>query len=417
MPPGPASVLALQRAAGNAAVSRLLDRRPPARTLQRKWVFLPDLGRSDRTRDRYYWQGAAPEPEVKPGVVRRFKLEKADPAQLSGSELKWGEAQYLTYVGSASTARKDVYSPFGRFSEDVSKTAFLPFVGVTRPDELGGDEHEEIDVDQISVECVSGGIPATVVTKQGSKLNAMAVIPPWGVMYGDGPLMPSSGGPKRSERARLPAGVPPNIKVALDQLGRSVEAQHIDKSALSGYQGSRKEDVGQGKVMGVSAAAVAQAAGYDEAIDPEFALDQSPSGRKKRGWEWLHLVAYELGGPSATGPQVPANLVVGTTAANTSMLMIEDAIVNVIRGGLAESADVVVLAVMADEQYRVAETIHYQVRFTLPDKRRADIPVISFSALAVTTPYTAANRYFRQMLRHDLEQASQPADEATPMMF
>jgi len=39
-------------------------------------------------------------------------------------------------------------------------------------------------------------------------------------------------------------------------------------------------------------------------------------------WEWLHLVAFSLGGHMGN-PQVPENLILGTAAANTWMMMVE----------------------------------------------------------------------------------------------
>ena len=185
----------------------------------------------------------------------------------------------------------------------------MPNIGVSVPDQLGQQgEHEEIDYTVPPLAYIGNGIPATVTTVSGTQLNAMAVIPPFGVLYGDGPGLAPDALPARSQRPQLPGGMPPHIKVALDTLRRGVDAQHIDASVIAGYRGSRKEDVGQIDVMGVSAATVAAAAGYDQAIDPEFAVDPSQAGRNKHGWEWLHLVAYELGGPAATGPQSATNL-------------------------------------------------------------------------------------------------------------
>jgi hypothetical protein len=412
--PGMAGVLDLQRGAGNAAVSRLLSQRATSRTLARQWMFLPEILRNDRARDRYYWDpSGGPEPAFPPGIVRRFNLTKVDdPSTLSPRDVRFTEAQYLTYAGNTGKA-KTVYNPFGRFSEDVSATAFMPAPGVAFPQELGAQgEHEEINYDVAPTEYIAEGIPAAVVTKTGKRLNAMSVVSPFGVMYGDGPGLAPSAQPERARKTQLRGGVPPAIKVALDLLGRSVEAQHIDAGVIAGYRGSRKEDLGQIEVMGVSAAKVAAAAGYDQAIDPQFAADTSAAGQKKHGWEWLHLVAYELGGPSATGPQSAPNLVVGTKAANTSMIMVEDAIVDAISSKYAKSADVQVLAVLADEEYRVAESIHYVVEFELPDGRRIAMPTIVFSALAVSTPFVAANRYFRELLRQHLATA---AAEPQPM--
>jgi hypothetical protein len=408
-------VLQAQRGAGNAAVSRWLSR-PSRPVLQRAWLFCPDLNTEDRNRDVYFWDGAGPEPDSVPGVAKRLKLTKVTAKEAKG-KFQWPEKQYLEFAGGSGTAKRSHYNPFGRFSDEVTKTAFLPMSeGISVPAELGQKgEHEPIAKGGVSPALTGGNIPTYVVTVSGLKLNPIAVIPPWGIVYGNAPAMDQSGMPEKASRPEQPTGVPPKIKLALDALGRGVEAQHIDASMLSGYTGTRKQSIGQKEIMGVSAGNVAAAAGYDQAIDPAFKGDTSKSGKKKRGWEWLHLVAYELGGPTDTGPQVGSNLVVGTTAANTSMMMVEDAIHDVIEKGLAKSADVTVLALLADDEYRVAETIRYKIAFTLKDGRTLVMDEFDFSALAVSTPFSAANRYFRHLMRQFLTQAAKEVHEPAPM--
>jgi len=112
---------------------------------------------------------------------------------------------------------------------------------------------------------------------------------------------------------------------------------------------------------------------------------------------------------------VGSNLVVGTTAANTSMMMVEDAIHDVIDKGLAAAADVTVLALLVDAEYRIAETIRYKIAFTLKDGRTLVMDEFDFSALAVSTPFSAANRYFRHLMRQFLTQAAKEVHEPAPM--
>lgn len=401
-------VTALQRGAGNAAVGRML---------QRAWKFGPDFGRLDRSQDVYWWDGVGgAEPSLAPGIARRLNLRRVNAPV---GDVAFTEAQYLEFAKGASRKQASSYNPFGRFSENVTTTAFLAFPGVSVPQELGdAGEHEPIDVDATQrmqgFREIDPGIPAEVMTTQGKRLNAIGVVPPWGVLYGDAPPMPSSMYPNRSVRLAKPVGVPAKVKLALDTLGTLQTAVRIDQSTLSGYKGTRKDDIAQLTIMGVSAGEVAHAAGYDAAVDPDFAAD--PKSRK-RGWEWLHLVAYELGGPSGSGPQTAANLVVGTTAANTAMIMVEDAIVDAVASGAAKSADVQVAALLDDDEYRVASEIHYHIQFTLPDDRVVPMPVLTFSALAVSTPFVASNRYFRQMLRQHLRDQAAEAQEPSMMQM
>jgi hypothetical protein len=159
--------------------------------------------------------------------------------------------------------------------------------------------------------------------------------------------------------------------------------------------------------MGASAADMAAAAGYDPAIDPEFAADATPTGKRKHGWQWLHMISYALGGPEGIGPQMPQNLIVGTTAANTAMIMIEDAINNAImdKNIPVRMAHIVVKPLMVEPEYLIADTITYQVMFQLSDQRKLPPITLSFDALTTSTPYDATNNYIRTMLKQLLQQA------------
>jgi hypothetical protein len=104
---------------------------------------------------------------------------------------------------------------------------------------------------------------------------------------------------------------------------KEVLGNHLDASLLSSWNGKRKVDgsKSQGTVM------------VDE--DDEEGNDESSASklakaygfRKKvggHGWEWLHLVAYSMGGFQGY-PQYPENLVLGTWHANSAHLIIESA--------------------------------------------------------------------------------------------
>ena len=100
-----------------------------------------------------------------------------------------------------------------------------------------------------------------------------------------------------------------------------VPTQKIDKARVLHWKTEdRAADYDQQcKVMGCSA----QEAAYAACVETE-----SPFGtvqEKGKGWEWLHLVAFSMGGIDSQ-PQVPGNLVAGTYESNTEMMAVEDAI-------------------------------------------------------------------------------------------
>ncbi|RFM36041.1 hypothetical protein [Chitinophaga silvisoli] len=376
---------------------------PGVGIIQGKWRFIPDTKRLDRNNDKYYWDTRyhTPEPVLAPGIARRLRLEKLDAR--AGSDHDMIEEQYTLYTGSSSSgsSRSNKYNPFGRFNDNITMSAYIPRDGATMDFSKIVDEDSSI----ISWGGDTGtSAPAYVVTKESDpqKLNLIAA-DPYGLTYGDGPLLHINAFPT-AQKIRVPNGLPPKLKFNPDELMHaSVEANRIDNSVISGFKGGRQDEDGQIKIMGVSAAEMARAAGYDNAVDPEFEHDKSPTGTKKHGWEWLHLISYALGGPTQLGPQTAENLVVGTTAANTTMIMFEDAINSLITEKVIKAAMINVLAIMADEQYRVAGQIVYSIRILLNDDREVPLDPIHFSALTKSTPFVVTNKYIRAMLRAKLK--------------
>lgn len=430
----PATAIHLQSAAGNRAVAqRLASSASPstqsAPVIQRTWQYVYDFDRLDAQNDTYYWDpgptGQA-EPTLAPGAARRFRLVRGhlgDP--LNGRQVM-GEAQYLFTRAGGTTGRGkgSTYNPFGRFSTQLTQTAYVP--RGTPPDQLGNlgvtqnpglgrlvAEHATIaGVDWDEPVFLDGHVyPRRVQVGVGTWLD-MVAMDPLGVTYGDGPPLATTSSAQRGGQARDV----PQLKAVAAELARhgatrAVVAE-IDAGTIQAFSGSRSSEDSQQTVMGVSAGDMAAAAGYDGAIDPEFAADQTTLGKRKHGWEWLHLISYALGGPEAIGPQHAANLIVGTTAANTAMIMIEDAINNAIIDPAipVKAAKLVVKPIMAEPAYLIAETITYQVSFLLTNGRVLPELTLGFSALSTATPYEATNKYFRTLLKAllDAEAATKP---------
>lgn len=132
--------------------------------------------------------------------------------------------------------------------------------------------------------------------------------------------------------------IPPSL-LSKALLKKVVEGNHIDKKLLNAWNGKRQVDhnKSQGEVM-------ASASLDDEELDDEDSDTEAnenlsdPSsatslakarGFKAKvgnhGWEWLHLIAYSMGGFKGY-PQYPDNLVLGTWHANSAHLIIESAV-------------------------------------------------------------------------------------------
>lgn len=426
----PRHILQLQRTHGNRAVQRLLRGTGQGAVIQRTWQFGMNFARMDATEDVYWWDGVGgPEPSLAPGPARRYKLAKV-PGDPGGNFLKMGETQYLTARGGGTSGKGkgSNYNPFGRFNTQLTKAAYIPKgtdptqyanLGTTLNPNMATnvDEHIQIasfDTDDPVFSFDGYPYPSWVKDGAGTVLN-MVALDPIGATYGDGPSIGAIGRAKGGATGKdVPALKELAAQMAKHGSTGAVSAI-IDTSVIMAFSGKRGEEDGQIKIMGASAGDMAAAAGYDGAIDPEFAADTTRSGKAKHGYEWLHLISYALGGPKETGPQDPGNLVVGTSAANTAMIMVEDAINNLLTSPTSPVAAVklVVKPIMENPDYLIAQTIVYQVTFMLRDGRTLPDITLSFDALTTGTPYEATNKYFRAMLKQQLDEVAAPPTPST----
>lgn len=379
------------------------------------WVFLAAVN-EPRSRDAVYWdREKLPMPAVIPGIARHLRLRVSSTKLPEDGRIEMTEQQYIAYVNggaSSSGSRTNTYNPFGRFNPNLTRSAYLTWDGEQLSTRTVPDGHGKIT--EKGGNLGTTHMPAWVeVDHTATRLSAIA-IDPLGVTYGDGPPLPQSGLPATSQQVRRPRPIPDRARLSGLESQSSVRASSIDTSTLGGYRGMRGGEQSQISIMGVSAGEMAKAAGYDEAIDPEFANDTTHGGKLKHGWQWLHMISYALGGPTATGPQVATNLVVGTTAANTAMIMVEDAIKALITDRIVASAKVHVKALMANEEYRIAGTLVYSVMFRLQNGQRLPLE-FNFSALTTATPYVATNMYLRQAVKELIRSRSAEATERPPI--
>jgi hypothetical protein len=369
--------------------------------LQPKWMFIYE-GKS-ASFDSVYWDDPmTPQPTVLPPVAVANKVSLTVMANAFG-KVTMTEDQYIGLRGkpSAPANKMNHYNPFGRFNTNTTKTAYLVHGG----GELAASEisssyaESHHTIAEYEPALSFWGQPKWVkFTGDPTEYNVIAA-DPFGLTYGTGPTVHPSGIPPRVEKLRRPTGLSPKTKPFWDEETINAFAGSITKTTINSMP-KRKTEPDQKIVMGISAEEMANAAGYGDAIDPEF-----PNDAKKHGWQWLHLLSYALGGDEKRGAQNSNNLVVGTTQANTQMIIIEDAINGCIMQNLVRSVWVSVTAKMASAMYRVAETIQYVIVFTLNNGMEMAPIDFHFSALTTMTPYVATNVYVRGVLRAKIDAA------------
>ena len=131
--------------------------------------------------------------------------------------------------------------------------------------------------------------------------------------------------------------------------------------------------------------------------------------RKPVAWEWLHLVAFKMGGLDHD-PQAAANLVAGTYDANTEMMAVEDAV-----KWAVETYDIVVTLDVSAELIvgtHVAKKIDYKI--TIGNQSRT----VKFDLFTMTTPSRGDTKKVKEWLLDLMQKAGVPtgaSSTAAPM--
>ena len=455
--PRPASldaVRALQRSAGNQATAALLARTRPARpVLQRRWLFGDDPAiffwedepgsvMPEEETERPEFQGrqwhvrdipGVPEPPNPPYQVREAdgRLTQvggnAGPAPVSShgrtpkpsvrsgppksasaaaavkamgiptyNSLGW----HLKMFGKTSRAKQgSTFNPFGRFSSNPYSVHLNP--AIPRDERksiytLLGKDKKFAPSAAMERDVAAGDADLDLEPTRGYPPSFNVGLTPyvpfieseWGVLY-----RPQA---DRDLAAATPNAAPTNTAKLLSELplvgsgsefkyGRSLA---IDPALLLSWANTRKSSQSQTSVMGQSAAKVAANAGYPVS-DP-------------RQWEWLHMIAYSLGGLEGVQPQRPENLVVGTAECNTQMIVAEEMIKSIVKKNASEATQANQLVVsleawvrMADVPRHIAQRIGYT--FKLADATGAGLMSMNFSfdALSRVKPLEGLNRVVR----------------------
>lgn len=270
------------------------------------------------------------------------------------------ESETSTILGRASTAKKIIEqkitekaavkrqpssgNPYGRFPEGVEMGIlgrYTDMQDIDFTDLADGLGLRVLDEGWLEV---YGGAPQELTDEYNHKWKLVSppnAYRPWAI-YSKGDIMPLGAPSADNVRAVANAcGLPAVTNVAVtNTLGR----RELDVIATM----NRKDHDSQNKVMkNNSANDVAKMLGLPAV-----------------GWEWLHLIAFTLGGNEGKA-QVPENLVLGTAAANTAMMCLERFVKTMLAKEHFEQAEIgIVKLPMAPGCGWITQSIRYTVKFT-----------------------------------------------------
>jgi hypothetical protein len=344
----------------------------------------------------YYWapEGSDPAPEP-PAILKRLvqknlpgsyqiisATDEARPPRRGGTPLYTLES-YLEKLSTQQGSSKDTYNPFGRFTTGAS--AFLPSsncpAGVL--DELAEKEKSFCKVVDTSKEMATPLYPLFVQVETGETLYFCGENP-FGATYSDTPPALSNGqilppqAAHDASRRKDPATAGLNLAAAAEQI-RMVANEAITQGMIGAHTGKKREK-SQTQVMGASAGEAAEAAGY--------------ARNEGAGWEWLHLIAHSMGGIAVQGPQVPGNLVAGTSECNTQMIVVEEFLKDCVKklGGMAK---LMVFAELLDADYHIGKAIRYDFEIYNADGDAIEVFHWFFDPLSRRNPMVMENRSLR----------------------
>ncbi|GGZ11482.1 eCIS core domain-containing protein [Streptomyces nitrosporeus] len=133
----------------------------------------------------------------------------------------------------------------------------------------------------------------------------------------------------------------------------------VDQKVLNRWGGGKRDGHKpdqNGAMKGVSASEAAKA-----------------SNMADGDWQWLHLIAFTMGGHDGTQPNAPENLAAGLAAANGHHLVLETLVKKMIlQAGISE-VKVTATARMLTGSYHVCSSIDYQLEWTQNGTSYSDV--------------------------------------------
>jgi hypothetical protein len=142
------------------------------------------------------------------------------------------------------------------------------------------------------------------------------------LQLGYGPLPPPQSFLPEAKKIDIMTLEPTGIPAPFAGL-KVVPEQEITPARLSQWSGRKREDYGGSQIAVMNQCSAGKYARW--VLSTWMVTDDELKELEKSDWEWLHLVAFSMGGISHA-PQQADNLVAGTSHANTEMMLYENAI-------------------------------------------------------------------------------------------
>jgi hypothetical protein len=385
----------LQRHAGNRATTALL---------QRRWLV--------NDREQFFWEEDGttktpaptwlePRKEIAPPLRGTYQVDDGSSPQLGRSKPLYytlDRRAEMLKIGSRAAAGGGVFNPFNRMAT-AAVSSFLPggeLKGSAADATLAALKDKDPTYKPIiehSKERNADGYPVQVKVEGNQTLHFVQA-GTFGAVYASTAPSTEVAQPD-PERAKDPellglSGPHPDAKIVWNW--------KIEPSSLRAWSG-KKRKISQADVMGASAGDAAENAGFDR--------------NEGQGWEWLHLIAHSMGGIESRGPQVPDNLVAGTSECNSQMIVTEEWIKDVITksGGHAALS---VIVDMFDAQRHIGRRIGYD--FELYNEKGGPTAVyhVEFDPLSRRQPLAQINREERYAAREQHPKGEPASTSYTP---
>ncbi|HWI52485.1 MAG TPA: DUF4157 domain-containing protein, partial [Symbiobacteriaceae bacterium] len=354
---------------------------PAGKPVQRKWYLSISFKESERFK---FWRQEGDEART-PAPTQWKNYPEGPDSDVPAMTIE----QYgVSTKGGGTRESSDNYNPFGRFSRQAA-SSFLPSRDAFKPELLASVLRALAANDGfIAPENVTWsdrrserGFPVSGTAMVKGQLTALHLVSEtaYGAHYAD----------QRPENARAQVKNLPGDPSALGLKPGPIEGalkQHsvnLTPEVLKSWKGEERSEQ-QVTVMGASAADAAANAGFDR--------DEG------LGWQWLHLVAHSMGGIAVVGPQVPENLVAGTTEANTQMIIVEEYLKDLVeKTGL--TARLHVAARMYDAVRHIGSQITYDFVLYHDEGTWLEVYHWTFDCLSRQNPVIAENRQVRYVGR------------------
>jgi hypothetical protein len=267
-------------------------------------------------------------------------------------------------------------NPFGRFDETVPvAVVYNTYLDEKRKQELSALHNENNSFLKYLIEAkevAPYGFPEeTQLAQKSWKRQWMSVVGNFAVYEEPGGVVAPVIGKKPDELTE------DDVKQAdpIVNAGKSDALKTtLNKSTLRVWHG-KKRTPQQKEVMKSSASQVAVKIGLTE----------------EASYEWLHMIAHAMGGPKGTGPQHADNLVVGTDAANTYMIIVEDMVENQINTNRVDKAKVEVTRTPIHNRSWLAKNIRYKVEMFAANEEKLGSINYDFDPFATRPPSLAAH--------------------------